>query len=253
MPRPRRNSAIPPAKERLEDAFWTLLADRRYRRITVTDVVRQAGVNRNSFYYHFADLAELADSAIMHTVQNTNPPTPDPHVDPDREWRRNCSRLLGDPDQRQRLDRLALIAGEHSAPELVDSLKDFGRLTLVSVLQLDQEEIDLKTDLMLDFTVGGMISVLRRWPELQTRLSIDDLLNEDVAVLAMGIYLSMSKENMLDYWRRVFNGQIPAGMARTSGSRIDGLRPGNVTGNVHTGNVRTGNVRTTVMGGGNPR
>ena len=34
---------------------------------------------------------------------------------------------------------------------------------------------------------------------------MDDLLNEDVAVLAMGMYLSMSKENMLSYWNRIYN------------------------------------------------
>ena len=46
MPRPRHDSEVLPAKERLENAFWELLADRDYRKITVTDVVREAGVNR---------------------------------------------------------------------------------------------------------------------------------------------------------------------------------------------------------------
>jgi len=63
MPRPRHDSEVLPAKERLENAFWELLADRDYRKITVTDVVREAGVNRNSFYYHFSSLPELADSS----------------------------------------------------------------------------------------------------------------------------------------------------------------------------------------------
>ena len=49
MPRPRRDSEILPAKERMENAFWELLADREYRKITVTDIVRAADVNLNSF------------------------------------------------------------------------------------------------------------------------------------------------------------------------------------------------------------
>lgn len=79
MPRPRHDSEVLPAKERLENAFWELLADRDYRKITVTDVVREAGVNRNSFYYHFSSLPELADSAILHQVESipiNRPPTP---------------------------------------------------------------------------------------------------------------------------------------------------------------------------------
>lgn len=71
MPRPRRDSEILPAKERLENAFWELLAERNYHKITVTDIVRVADVNRNSFYYHFSGLPELADSAILHAVENT--------------------------------------------------------------------------------------------------------------------------------------------------------------------------------------
>ena len=69
---------------------------------------------------------------------------------------------MNDPVQRQRLDRLALLAGSHSSPELIESLKDFGRLMIINDLQLDADNLDLKTDLMLDFTVGGILAVLRR-------------------------------------------------------------------------------------------
>ena len=37
MPRPRRDSEILPAKDRLENAFWELLSEREYNKITVTD------------------------------------------------------------------------------------------------------------------------------------------------------------------------------------------------------------------------
>lgn len=42
---------------------------------------------------------------------------------------------------------------------------------------------------MIEFTVGGMLAVLQRWPKLSGTIEIKDLLKEDVAVLAMGIYL----------------------------------------------------------------
>ena len=145
----------------------------------------------------------------MHAVEHSTVQAPRADLNPDIEWRRQCSLVMNDPVQRQRLDRLALLAGSHSSPELIESLKDFGRLMIINDLQLDADNLDLKTDLMLDFTVGGILAVLRRWPELSKKLSIDDLLNEDVAVLAMGVYLSMSKENMLAYWSRIFKGDIP--------------------------------------------
>ena len=213
MPRPRRDSEILPAKERLENAFWELLSEREYNKITVTDIVRTADVNRNSFYYHFSGLPELADSAILHAVENTPMPgMPGRDFDPDTEWRKHVTALLRDPEQRQRLDRLALLAGPHSSPELVSSLKEFGRLTMISVLGLNADNLDLKTDLMLDFTVGGMLSVLQRWPKLQEKLPIDTVFNEDVAVLAAGMFMSMSKADMLEYWRRIFSEGFVPGM-----------------------------------------
>ena len=208
MPRPRMDSDVPPATQRMRDAFWTLLTDREYRRITVTDVVREARVNRNSFYYHFSGLPELADSAILTEVASTPlvQDAPDPSEEnPQQAWERRLTRLLDTPSERRRLDRLALLAGPHSSPELIDSLRDFGRMTLMQMLELDTDRLDLKTDLLVDFSVGGMLAILRRWPELSRGLDSRDLFNEDVAVLAMGIYLSMSKEDMLAYWKRVFN------------------------------------------------
>lgn len=214
MPRPRRDSEILPAKDRLENAFWELLSEREYNKITVTDIVRTADVNRNSFYYHFSGLPELADSAILHAVENTPMPgVPGRDFDPDTEWRKHVTALLRDPEQRQRLDRLALLAGPHSSSELVSSLKEFGRLTMISVLGLDADNLDLKTDLMLDFTVGGMLAVLQRWPKLHEKLPIDTVFNEDVAVLAAGMFMSMSKADMLEYWRRIFSEGFVPGMA----------------------------------------
>ena len=214
MPRPRRDSEILPAKDRLENAFWELLSEREYNKITVTDIVRTADVNRNSFYYHFSGLPELADSAILHAVEDTPMPgVPGRDFNPDTEWRKHVTALLRDPEQRQRLDRLALLAGPHSSPELVSSLKEFGRLTMISVLGLDADNLDLKTDLMLDFTVGGMLAVLQRWPKLHENLPLDTVFNEDVAVLAAGMFMSMSKADMLEYWRRIISEGFVPGIA----------------------------------------
>ncbi|MBW3080249.1 TetR/AcrR family transcriptional regulator [Bifidobacterium saguinibicoloris] len=207
MPRPRRDSTIPPAKERMESAFWKLLGEREYRHITVTDIVRDAQVNRNSFYYHFSGLPELADAAILTEVRSSPlvQDVPDPDADPQLQWRKRITHFMNSPRERERLDRLALLAGPHSSPELIESLRDFVRMSLMQMLELTADDLDLKTDLTIDFSVGGLLAILRRWPELRQSVSMDDLLNEDIAVLAMGMYMSMSKENMLAYWNRIFN------------------------------------------------
>lgn len=208
MPRPRRDSEILPAKERMENAFWELLASRDYHKITVTDIVREADVNRNSFYYHFSSLSELADAAILHMVENTPVSLPRPNTNPETAWRTNIAKLLQTPGQREHLDRLALVTGAHGSAELLASLRDFSRMNLMSILQIDAEHLDLQTDLMLEFAIGGMLAILRRWPELSDHIETADLLNDDAAALAMSMYLSLSKTDMLGYWRRVFNPSV---------------------------------------------
>lgn len=46
------------------DAFWQLLEERPYNKITVKDIVDACQINRNTFYYHFHDIPELLENSI---------------------------------------------------------------------------------------------------------------------------------------------------------------------------------------------
>ena len=46
-------------KKRLAEALETLLAQKPFPEITVRDIVEKCGVNRKTFYYHFADIHAL--------------------------------------------------------------------------------------------------------------------------------------------------------------------------------------------------
>lgn len=64
MARPAYREDQPTAKERLRDAFWDLLAREGFDRITVKALAAQASVNSNTFYYHYANMEELAKDAL---------------------------------------------------------------------------------------------------------------------------------------------------------------------------------------------
>ncbi|MCR5250962.1 MAG: TetR/AcrR family transcriptional regulator [Lachnospiraceae bacterium] len=49
-------------KDMILDHVLTLLEQKSPDRITVTEICDGLGINRNTFYYHFADLYELLDS-----------------------------------------------------------------------------------------------------------------------------------------------------------------------------------------------
>ena len=70
MPRPKKTNIDEAATVRLENAFWQLLATERYAAITVRRVAQAAGVNRNSFYYHYRDIDDLAYQAVKHNAEH---------------------------------------------------------------------------------------------------------------------------------------------------------------------------------------
>lgn len=60
MARPRKDEARPSAYERMTAAFWSLLGEKSYSAVTVKLITQQAGVNHNTFYYHFENIDDMA-------------------------------------------------------------------------------------------------------------------------------------------------------------------------------------------------
>lgn len=45
-------------------AFWQLLEEKPYSKITVKNIVERCEINRNTFYYHFHDIPDLLDRIL---------------------------------------------------------------------------------------------------------------------------------------------------------------------------------------------
>ena len=57
------------AKQLIKDSFIKLLSEKPLSQITVTDIVNESGINRNSFYYHFQDLPGLIESIVFDEME----------------------------------------------------------------------------------------------------------------------------------------------------------------------------------------
>lgn len=69
MPRPHYKKGDDTARDKLEAAFWDALAEGSYEGISVVGLCRSAGVNKNTFYYHFDNIDELARAAAESLVE----------------------------------------------------------------------------------------------------------------------------------------------------------------------------------------
>ena len=55
-------------KKMIMDAFWELLEENPYNKITVRLIVERCGVNRNTFYYYFQDIPALMEEILNRQI-----------------------------------------------------------------------------------------------------------------------------------------------------------------------------------------
>ncbi len=68
MARPKKKNKDEMATVKIENAFWKLLETENYSDITVLRISQESGTNRNSFYYHYKDINDLAYTAFMNNA-----------------------------------------------------------------------------------------------------------------------------------------------------------------------------------------
>ena len=54
-------------------AFWQLLEEKPYSKITVKNIVERCEINRNTFYYHFHDIPDLLDRILKRNANDISP------------------------------------------------------------------------------------------------------------------------------------------------------------------------------------
>lgn len=59
MARPKRSEAD--AYDRIQTAFWDLLAEKPFEKITIAALSKKAAVNHNLIYYYFENLYDMAE------------------------------------------------------------------------------------------------------------------------------------------------------------------------------------------------
>ena len=64
MSRPKYKDDQAQAKNRIIDAFWEYLQETYFEKMNVKEIVIRSRVNKNTFYYHFACIEDLAYTAI---------------------------------------------------------------------------------------------------------------------------------------------------------------------------------------------
>lgn len=57
------------AEEKIKDAVVCLLQEKQFHKITITDVIKTAGINRSTYYYHYYELEKVLNEIIDVTIE----------------------------------------------------------------------------------------------------------------------------------------------------------------------------------------
>ena len=177
MPRPKYRQDDETAREKLVQAFWDGIGDMPFHKLTVSEVVRRAGLNRNSFYYHFADIDDMAEKVVEETLMSDLPGILVSELN--HRVGVVVDSLLVDKNIRKRFDRVCLLAGKNSSPRLQEMLKTAIADNWKNYLSIETGKLSYEDQLVFEFCLGGVFSLLAFRADNGTNPPIRDMFATD--------------------------------------------------------------------------
>lgn len=153
MGRPKKDPLSPPATRKIEESFWRLLSDEGYDNITILRLTQDTGLNRNTIYYHYDNVEDIARKAVEHLMDSETVST-------------FISQLLSgekdlgsNPQFVPRIQKLLLLA-ESDSPFLQSFVKATLLQTWFHCFCIDASKLSASDWMVLDFISSGITSIL---------------------------------------------------------------------------------------------
>lgn len=160
MGRPRYGAGDTDARGKIAEAFWELLAERPCSEISVLEVARRAAVNKNTFYYHFANIDDMTAEIVEQSIDPAAFTRMIANIDT------FGADTVGPDDARlqRTYERFTLIAGTHSSPALRQILKDAIGRGWCETFGIDLSAASFEDEVSFQFTLGGVLSIMGMHP-----------------------------------------------------------------------------------------
>lgn len=193
MARPPKNAEGPSATERMEMAFWDCLKEMPFSEITVRDIVTRAKVNRNSYYYHYESMWDLAQASIEHA-----------------KFASLACALLGDAPANDDadavgqanagFDHLRALASENGNQRLLEDAKSAVVSEWAALFDLDIEALPDEARSAIDFVFGGVTALLAAGrpgdlDAFEATIQSSELLANSIAMLRAELDPQMTPQN----------------------------------------------------------
>lgn len=160
------------AEDAICDAFLILVNEKELEKITVSDVIKKAGIVRSTFYAHYQDMPQLISKVEDRTVSDIflimgELDTADNSQLYNTFFQTICDYVKSNP---YLIKVLTLPRGEQLVSKLITM---FHRYIMQTLSQTQSDDIEM-TAYNKAFLIGGTIAILHKWvnEDMQTDSSI---------------------------------------------------------------------------------
>ena len=159
MARPKKSHQEEKATVKMESAFWSLLKTKGYGYITVSGIVRESRVNRNSFYYHYRDIDDLAYIAFKNTMESEAAGKLISALLAAFQSKAGESFVSFDQSVLSCSERVILCAGSGSE-YLTRLVTNFLKKVWFDAFSIHEERLSAEEKLQVNFIFAGLVAIL---------------------------------------------------------------------------------------------
>lgn len=156
-------------KAAIREAFIALLEKKRIEEITVTELAREANIERKTFYLHYNNINDIVEEIEQVVVDMIDEATADVPVN-SREYFAQLTRIMSD-----NFDYFSTIMKD---PKLVFFQGRSQKILRRALLEHYRKSTDLDPDhleLYADFYAAGISSIYIHWMQYGQKLDLEDL------------------------------------------------------------------------------
>jgi AcrR family transcriptional regulator len=181
------------SRKMIRQAFFELLKEKNFEKITVTDIVKKAEINRSTFYAHYPDVMgvveEIQQEILTYTQQFMENVDFKDFYDNPKPHLQHIVKLVAENNELYRLLMTSAMAAKQLA-----CLKYILIDRTIETLEMRNGSINkFEWEFSIRFYMGGIIDVYTQWMNGVIDCSLDDLTDQ----LANIIYQS-TRNNMLE-------------------------------------------------------
>lgn len=165
------NQRVKLTKQIFENTFAEMLMEMPFSRITIKELCRRAGLNRSTFYAHYADLNDLFDNMEQEFLMRIS----------------FFDTTMCEADRRKQIQAHASYIRQHKHAfiALLNNGRILRKFTLLSQkhnarIHPDSQNSNRQQqnyNLLTAYTVTGVISLLREWVEHAREISDEEIVD----------------------------------------------------------------------------